>query len=160
MAGPSKRHTKTGLMNRSHSDQPKDLTMTSKIETTKREMYRALAALKSGGRWLLKKQNAEAFETALEEHLEENRQLILAQRIAIADLFMTKCTLVRQVEHLVHESDVLKDAARIAGEKLRSCGFSVKIDERIPDKFIAVVGEDFKQLGGFYVNTRPDNEKA
>jgi len=94
--------------------------MTSKIETTKREMYRALAALKSGGRWLLKKQNAEAFEAALEEHLEETRQLILAQRLAIADLFMTKCTLVRQVEHLAHEADVLKDAARIAGEELRA----------------------------------------
>lgn len=48
--------------------------MTSKIEETKREMYRALAALKSGGRWLLKKANAEAFESALEEHLEASRQ--------------------------------------------------------------------------------------
>lgn len=51
--------------------------MTSKIETTKREMYRALAALKAGGRWLIKKANCEAFETALEEHLEEVRRQIL-----------------------------------------------------------------------------------
>lgn len=44
--------------------------MTNAIEQTKREMYKALAALKDGGRWLMKKGNAEAFESALEAHLE------------------------------------------------------------------------------------------
>ena len=48
--------------------------MTSNIESTKRQMFIALAKLKAGGRWLLKKQNADAFETALEEHLEASRQ--------------------------------------------------------------------------------------
>lgn len=51
-----------------HSDQPKGLNMTTKIETTKREMYDLLD--------LIKKQTAHPtsmrlFESALEEHLEQ-----------------------------------------------------------------------------------------
>ena len=64
--------------------------MTIRIEQTRCTMYKALAALKAGGRWLMKKQNAEAFETALEEHLEEQRQLIERQRLAYRELFTSK----------------------------------------------------------------------
>lgn len=54
--------------------------MTTEIEKTKREMYKALAALKAGGRWLIKKANCEAFESALEEHLEALHNRNEAQR--------------------------------------------------------------------------------
>lgn len=167
--------------------------MTSKIEETKREMYRALAALKSGGRWLLKKANAEAFESALEAHLEEVRRqllfaeeahkynavlwdayelqkkltheaccrerlltdhlseetrirvmadrdcgqaqqivdqqkerihqqsvLIAAQRQAIGQMYMLKKTMSNQIAGLIDENDLLRTAARVAGEELRS----------------------------------------
>lgn len=108
--------------------------MTRKIEQTRFTMYKALAALKAGGRWLMKKQNAEAFETALEEHLEEQRHLIERQRQAIADLYMSRRTLVSQVEQLSHELDVLKMANEAAGDLLRgkdiSIGFRVTEDMR------------------------------
>ncbi|MNQ26401.1 hypothetical protein D3C85_396380 [compost metagenome] len=45
--------------------------MTNAIEQTRISMYDAFNAMKAGGRWLIKKANCEAFETALEEHLEE-----------------------------------------------------------------------------------------
>ncbi len=70
--------------------------MTSKIEETKREMYRALAALKSGGRWLIKKANAEAFESALEEHLEASRQTLGEKSV--------------ECDHFVRMNTVLSDA--------------------------------------------------
>jgi chromosome segregation ATPase len=44
--------------------------MTNAIEQTKITMYDAFNAMKAGGRWLIKKENCEAFESALEEHLE------------------------------------------------------------------------------------------
>lgn len=93
--------------------------MTSKIEATKREMYRALAALKAGGRWLMKKGHAEAFEEAFEAHLAAQQDLIVSQRQSIAELFMTNRVLVRQVEALAEDADLLKVANRAAGDELR-----------------------------------------
>jgi hypothetical protein len=205
-----------------HSDQRKDLTMTSKIESTKREMYRALAALKAGGRWLLKKANAEAFESALEEHLEEVRrqilfaeeahkynqvlwdsyhrqqkltqdaccrerqltdhlaeetrlrvmadkdcgqaqqivddqkdlisqqkELIAAQRQEIAKLFMTNQILVRQVETLAYEADLLKIANKVAGEELRLGGLNVVVDANVPEGATALINANGR-VDGFW----------
>lgn len=52
--------------------------MTNAIEQTRIAMYDAFTAMKAGGRWLIKKENSEAFESALEAHLEALRQEIRA----------------------------------------------------------------------------------
>lgn len=62
--------------------------MTSKIETTRLAMYDAFHAMKDGGRWLIKKANCEAFESALEEHLEATRQ-DLAEMTRLRECFET-----------------------------------------------------------------------
>lgn len=126
--------------------------MTSKIETTKREMFIALAKLKAGGRWLLKKQNAEAFETALENHLEEQRLLIIRQRLAIADLYMTRRSLVSQVELLTAELDVLKSANKVAGEELRFAGFKVVEDPKLAEGSIRMLDASGKQISHWDVS--------
>lgn len=163
--------------------------MTSRIEETRCTMYKALAALKAGGRWLMKKQNAEAFETALEEHLEEQRQLIERQRLAYRELFNSKLgvspeqdaanvlktkaqamaimrgdlqpggqeqarleavnrTLVRQVERLLHELDVLTMANEAADEQLRSTRL-ILIDAKALPPGAELLAEALGRLPGF-----------
>lgn len=47
--------------------------MTNATEQTRITMYDAFTAMKAGGRWLIKKENCEAFESAMEAHLEALR---------------------------------------------------------------------------------------
>jgi len=116
--------------------------MTNAIEQTRISMYDAFNAMKAGGRWLIKKANCEAFESALEEHLEALRAAMktredvgqafsesLGRVVADRDSLILRLSAMTQerdeiqgrlhaIDHAYGES---QKAVSIAGEELREC---------------------------------------
>ena len=101
--------------------------MTSKIETTRLNMYDAFTAMKAGGRWLIKKANCEAFESALEEHLEELR--IELDRWKLSDKKTGEMILFKQGE-AQREREQHEDTQRQLHEmtRLRECFETLAVD--------------------------------
>lgn len=108
--------------------------MTSKIESTKRQMFIALAKLKAGGRWLLKKENADAFEAALEEHLEVTRQELQRLEWISNDNNIFRDAYWLQ-QKLTHEAccqervlfDDLRESKRLLAMADSDCGFAQEL---------------------------------
>lgn len=118
--------------------------MTNAIEQTRITMYDAFTAMKAGGRWLIKKENCEAFESAMEAHLEalskQTRSQVLGRYRAQVDQLQEDCRRLRKerddiqlrlhaIDHAYNEQsqrvsrqmieiDRHKVALNVAGEEL------------------------------------------